>query len=65
MMSETSNTTDLRGSKDGMVCSLRSATFFHAQSRYPLSIDLIVTRPLIAHLSLYARVKPTCDKKIG
>ncbi len=27
--------------------------------------DLIVTRPLIAHLSLYTRLKPTCDKKIG
>ncbi len=25
---------------------------------------LIVTRPLIAHLSLYTRFKPTCDKKI-
>ncbi len=27
-------------------------------------IDLIVTRPLIAHF-LYTRLKPTCDKKIG
>ncbi len=34
-----------------------------ADSGYP--IDLIVTRPLIAHLSLYTRLKPTCDKKIG
>ncbi len=30
-----------------------------------LIIDFIVTRPLIAHLSLYTRMKPTCDKKIG
>ncbi len=29
------------------------------------SIDLMVTRPLIAHLSLYTRLKPTCDRKIG
>ncbi len=28
------------------------------------SIDLIVNRPLIAHLSLYTRLKPTYDKKI-
>ncbi len=28
-------------------------------------IDFIVTRLLIAHLSLYTRLKPTCDKKIG
>ncbi len=27
-------------------------------------IDLIVNRPLIAHLSLYTRLKPTCDEKI-
>ncbi len=29
-----------------------------------LFIDLIVNRPLIVHLSLYTRLKPTCDKKI-
>ncbi len=29
------------------------------------SIDLIVTRPFIIHLSLYTRLKPTCDKKTG
>ncbi len=29
------------------------------------NIGLIVTRPLIAHLSLYTRVKPTSDKEIG
>ncbi len=29
------------------------------------TIDLILNRPLIAHLSLYTRLKPTCDKKIG
>ncbi len=29
------------------------------------TIDLIVTKPLIVHLSLYTRLKPTCDKKIG
>ncbi len=42
-------------------------------SRYKLSnyvntaqtIDLILNRPLIAHLSLYTRLKPTCHKKIG
>ncbi len=28
------------------------------------SIDLIVNRPLMAHLSLYTRLTPTCDKKI-
>ncbi len=28
-------------------------------------IDFIVNRPLIAHSSLYTRLKPTCDKKIG
>ncbi len=28
-------------------------------------IDLIVTKPLTAHLSLYTRLKPTRDKKIG
>ncbi len=27
-------------------------------------IDLVVNRPLISHLSLYTRLKPTCDKKI-
>ncbi len=33
---------------------------------FPKNImDLIGTRPLIAHLSLYTRLKPTCDKKIG
>ncbi len=35
------------------------------RERQGISIDLIVTRPLIAHLSLYTRLKPTCDKKIG
>ncbi len=28
-------------------------------------IGLVVTRPLISHLSMYNRLKPTCDKKIG
>ncbi len=28
------------------------------------SIDFIVSRPLIAHLSLYTRLKPASDKKI-
>ncbi len=28
-------------------------------------VDLIVNIPLIAHLSLYTSLKPTCDKKIG
>ncbi len=28
-------------------------------------VDLIVTRPLIAHLNLRTRLKPTCDRKIG
>ncbi len=28
-------------------------------------IDLIVTRLRIAHLSLYTRLRPTCDKKVG
>ncbi len=30
-----------------------------------VAIDLIVGRPFIAHLNLYTRLKPTCDKKIG
>ncbi len=30
-----------------------------------IAINIIVTRPLITHLSLYTRLKPTCDKKIG
>ncbi len=29
------------------------------------TIDLIVNRTLIAHLSLYARLTPTCDRKIS
>ncbi len=29
------------------------------------SIDLIVSRPLIGHLSLYMPLKPRCDKKIS
>ncbi len=32
---------------------------------FDLDIDFIVTRPLVAHLSLYTRLKPACDKKIG
>ncbi len=28
-------------------------------------IDLIVNRPLIAHISLYTRLKPKCDRKNG
>ncbi len=31
---------------------------------YEETLDLIVNRPLIVHLSLYTRLKPTCDKKI-
>ncbi len=30
-----------------------------------IPIDLIVSGPPIAHLSLYTRLKRTCDKKIG
>ncbi len=30
-----------------------------------MSIDLIVNRPFVAHVSLYTRLKPICDKKIG
>ncbi len=28
-------------------------------------VDLIVNRSLIVQLSLYTRLKPTCDEKIG
>ncbi len=28
-------------------------------------VDLVVNRPLMAQLSLYTRLKPTCNKKIG
>ncbi len=28
-------------------------------------IDLIVNRSFIAHLSLYTKLKPICDKKMG
>ncbi len=40
------------------------ADFQKAFGKWWLAVDLMVTRPLIAHLSLYTRLKPTCDKKI-
>ncbi len=50
---------------------LVACTFFYQVTKYLAAascvsyINLIVDRPLIAHLSLYLRLKPTCDKKIG
>ncbi len=34
-------------------------------SLWPIDRIGIVNRPLIAHLSRYIKLKPTCDKKIG
>ncbi len=38
---------------------------FYAACTWGISVDLIVNRQLIVHVSLYRRLKTTCDKKIG
>ncbi len=58
--------TSHEASVDGLMLFCQNTHFLiYIATRWLKTIDLIVTRPLIAHLSLYTRVKPTCDKKIG